>query len=102
MPSLGQATLGTLESRVSPDLLAQSAALFTTTPARMCYAYQQMNDIGTFGATSTRGYLKCPHVHRYREKHLPEYHAGGAASGSVLAQAGAKLSKGWPATVGVH
>ena len=61
-----------------------------------------MNDIGIFGATSTGGYLKRPRVHRYCKEHLQEYHGGGATPGSVLTQAGAKLSKGWSAIVRFH
>jgi len=46
VPSLGPATLGTLENQVSLDLLARATTLLTAHLARMCYAYQQLNDIG--------------------------------------------------------
>ena len=57
VPSLGQVTLGTLESRVSLDLLAHSTASLTGILARMCYAYQQLNDIGISSVTTPRGCL---------------------------------------------
>lgn len=46
MPSPGLVTLGTLESQVSPNSLVRAFALLTTPLARMCYAYQQLSEIG--------------------------------------------------------
>ena len=57
VPSLGQVTLGTLESQVSSDSFIRSTASLTETLARMCYAYQQLNDIGISRVTSPRGCL---------------------------------------------
>jgi hypothetical protein len=44
--SPGLVTLDTSESQVSPDSLVPVTALLTTHLARMCYAYQQLHDIG--------------------------------------------------------
>ena len=44
--SLGLVTLGTSESQVSLDSLVLVTALLTIPLARMCYAYQQLHDIG--------------------------------------------------------
>lgn len=44
--SLGLVTLGTSESQVGSDPLLLMTALLTTPLARMCYAYQQLYDIG--------------------------------------------------------
>jgi len=43
---LGLVILGTLESQVGSDSLVPVTALLTTPLARMCYAYQQLHDIG--------------------------------------------------------
>lgn len=45
-PSRGLVILGTSESRVSLVVLSRATALLILPSARMCYAYQQLNDIG--------------------------------------------------------
>ena len=47
VPSLGPATLGILENQVSSFARRHSFTPHETL-ARMCYAYQQLNDIGIF------------------------------------------------------
>lgn len=44
--SLGLVTLGTSESQVRFDSLLPVTVLLTIPLARMCYAYQQLYDIG--------------------------------------------------------
>lgn len=44
--SLGLVTLGTSENQVGSDPLVAVTASLTTPLARMCYAYQQLHDIG--------------------------------------------------------
>jgi hypothetical protein len=46
VPSLGLATLGTSESQVSSVIRVRATVSFMTRSARMCHAYQQLNDIG--------------------------------------------------------
>lgn len=87
---------------MNSSLLAYSTVSLTAALARICYAYQQLNDIGIFDVTSISGSRKRTRFHRYREEYLPEYHGGENAPGPVLTQAGAKFSKERPATVGVH
>lgn len=75
--------------------------MLTPSLARMCYAYQQLNDIGIPDVTSARG-GRNESIFRYRKKHLPEYYGGKTASGSVLAQARKNLRKERPTAVGIH
>lgn len=58
MPSPGLATPGTLESQVSPDLRTHSTASLIRPQARMCHAYQQLNEIGISEPVSAGERLK--------------------------------------------
>jgi hypothetical protein len=58
--------------------------------------------ISVFDATSTGENLERMHTHRYRKKHLPEYHCGEAALGSVLTEAGTELRKERSTPVGIY
>ena len=79
----------------------RTTALLMTPLARMCYAYQHLNDIGTSDTTSTRGTEMNEHS-RYRKKYLPKYHCRKTASGSVLTQAGTELRKKRSTAVSIH
>jgi hypothetical protein len=103
VPSLGPVTLATLENQVGSSVLAGTAVLLITPLARMCYAYQQLNDIGMVEQIlAPGGSLKRICVHRYREKYLPEHHGGENALGPVLTQAGARLPKERSTTVDIR
>ena len=55
VPSHGLVILGTSESQVSSVVLFRATASLTMPLARMCYAYQQLNDIGTLTQLLSEG-----------------------------------------------
>lgn len=67
----------------------------------MCYAYQQLNDIGMLAQIQQRG-PKRVHIYRRRKDHLPEYYRGEDALGPVLARARTKFSKERSTNVSIH